>query len=81
MKRYWLAWFILTFPIGFLIPETIAIVRNRTQDTLSGAIWALEKLQPGQGITRWTAFHLLFTGVFVLLTLWLIGHFGFGWWR
>lgn len=81
MYRYWLWWFVITFPLGFLIPETVALVRNRTQDTLSGAIWHMENLQPGQPITRWTAAHLLFTGVFVLLTLWLIGHFGFGWWR
>jgi hypothetical protein len=81
MTRYWLWWFLLTFPVGFLIPETIALVRNRTQDTLSGAIWNLEKLQPGQGITKWTAAHLLFTGVFVLVTAWLVGHFGWGLWR
>lgn len=81
MKQYWAVWFIVTFPIGFLIPETIALVRRRTQDTLSGAVWALEKFQPDQGITKWTAFHLLFTAMFVVVTGWLIGHFGFGWWR
>lgn len=37
MKRYWLAWFIITFPLGFLIPETIALIRGRVDDTLSGA--------------------------------------------
>lgn len=81
MKRYWAIWFIVTFPIGFLVPEIVAIVRNRTQDTLSGAIWALEQLKPGQPITAWTAFHLLFTGVFLVLAVWLIFHFGWGIWR
>ena len=81
MKRYWLAWFIITFPIGFLIPETIALVRGRVDDTLSGAIWDLEQLTPGQPIGHWTAFHLLFIGVLGLLFVWLIFHFALGWWR
>lgn len=81
MERYWLGWFIVTIPLGFLVPETIALVRGRPQDTLSAAIWRWEQLEPGQPITGWTAAHLLFTGVFVVITLWLIGHFGFGWWR
>lgn len=81
MTRYWLWWFILTFPVGFLIPETIAIMRNRTQDTLSGAVWSLESLKAGQGVWQWTAAHFLFTGVFALLTVWLVFHFGWGWWR
>ena len=81
MTRYWMWWFILAFPVSFLIPEIYWLVRRRPENTLSAAIWRMEALQPGQNITGWTAVHLLFTGVFVLLTLWLIGHFGFGWWR
>lgn len=80
MNRYWLVWFCLAFGT-FIVPEIIAIVRNRTQDTLSGAIWSLERLKVGQGPWGWTAAHFLFTGAFILLTLWLIGHFGWGLWR
>ncbi len=80
MTRYWLWWFLTAFGT-FIVPETIALVRNRTQDTLSGAIWKLEEFKAGQPITGWSASHLLFTGVFTLMALWLIGHFGFGWWR
>lgn len=81
MTRYWLWWSILAFPVTFLIPEAVALLRGRPQDTLSAAVWNLEKFQRGQHITAWTAAHLLFTGVFILLTVWLIGHFGWGLWR
>jgi len=81
VTRYWLVWFVVTFPVGFLVPEIVALVRGRSQDTLSGAIWRLEEFRAGQPITGWSASHLLFTGVFTLLALWLIGHFGFGIWR
>lgn len=81
MRRYWLWWFIVTFPVGFLIPEVTALARRRSQDTLSYAIWSMEKFQRGQHVAQWTAAHFLFIGVFILLTLWLIGHFGFGIWR
>ena len=59
----------------------IALVRGRSQDTLSGAIWNLEKLTPGQPIGHWTAFHLLFIGMLGLLFVGLIMHFAVGWWR
>lgn len=83
MKRYWLIWFIVTFPLGFLIPEIVALARNRVQDTLSGAIWQLENIVPGreQWPWQWTAAHLLFTSCFITLAIWLIGHFGWGIWR
>lgn len=80
MTRYWFWWFTLT-AVTFLGPEAWALMRRRPQDTLSAAIWRLEKLQPGQPVTGWTFAHFAFTGVFALLTLWLLGHFGAGWWR
>jgi hypothetical protein len=81
MKTYWLWWFIVTFPLGFLVPEVVALARNKTGDTLSGAIWELEKFSPGQPIGHWTAFHLLFIGMLLVLFVWLLGHFAMGWWR
>ncbi len=81
MRTYWLWWFILTFPAGFLIPEAIALARRRDQDTLSHAVWTLEHFRTGQPVMQWSAGHFLFTSTFILLTLWLIGHFGWGLWR
>lgn len=81
MTRYWLWWFVIAFPLGFLIPESIALLRGRPQDTLSAAIWRLEALTPGQPIGHWTAFHLLFIGTLGLLFVWLLFHFALGWWR
>lgn len=78
---YWLVWFIATFPLGFLIPETWALATGNPKNTLSASVWSLEQLTPGQGIGQWNAAHFLFTGTFILLTFWLIGHFGWGWWR
>jgi len=80
MARYWLWWFIAAFGT-FIVPEAAALLRGRPQDTLSASIWRWEQVKVGQGIGQWTAAHFLFTGVFVLLTLWLIGHFGWGLWR
>jgi hypothetical protein len=74
-------WFLLSFPLGFGVPETIALIRNRDNDTLSAAIWRLEAFVPGQSPWQWNAFHALFTGCFTLVVLWLIGHFGWGLWR
>lgn len=81
MTRYWMWWFILAFPVSFLIPEAIALMRGRPEDTLSAAVWRLEQLVPGQPPTGWSAFHILFTGTFIVVTLWLVGHFGWGIWR
>lgn len=81
MTRYWLVWFLVAFPLGFLIPETIALATNHPENTLSAAIWRLEDLAPGQPIGHWSAFHLLFIGTLGLLFVWLLGHFAAGWWR
>lgn len=81
MRRYWLLWFVATFPIGFLIPEAVALIRGRPQDTLSAAIWSLEKFKAGQPVWQWNAFHFLFGGVLLTLFAWLTGHFLLGWWR
>jgi hypothetical protein len=80
-RIYWLWWFIITFPVGFLAPEICALVAGQPQNTLSASVWTLENLVPGQGISQWNAAHFLFTGTFIFLTLWLIGHFGWGLWR
>ena len=81
MKTYWFWWFIICFPVGFLIPEVIALIRKRTGDTLSGAVWQLEKFQPGQPVSQWTAFHWLFGCMLAVLFVWLFMHFTEGWWR
>jgi hypothetical protein len=43
----------------------------------------MEQLVPGQTQWpwQWNAAHLLFTSAFIVLTIWLIGHFGWGLWR
>ena len=80
MTRYWAIWFALAFGT-FIVPETIALATGHPERTLSGAIWRMEALKAGEPVTGWTFAHFAFTSVFALTTLWLIGHFGFGWWR
>lgn len=75
---YWLIWFAVAF-LTFLIPEVWALATNPRR-TLSWAVWSMEKLVPGQSVWAWHAAHLIFTGILILLFLWLIGHFGFGIW-
>lgn len=79
MARYWLIWFISSFT-SFIVPESYELIRGNPGSTLSGTIWHMEKLQPGQGITTWTAAHFLFTLGFIILSVWLSGHFGWGIW-
>jgi hypothetical protein len=80
MPRYWLIWFALSFT-AFIVPETIALATGHPERTLSAAIWRMEQLVPGQGIWQWNAAHMLFTSVFIVTVVWLIGHFGWGLWR
>ena len=80
MTRYWAAWFALAFGT-FIVPETIALLTGHPERTLSAAVWRLEKLRAGQGIWQWDAAHFLFTGAFILVAAWLVGHFGWGLWR
>lgn len=79
MDRYWLIWFITSFTT-FIIPESYWLAKGISSNTLSGAIWQMEKLTPGQGITAWTAAHFLFTFGFIILCAWSSGHFGWGIW-
>lgn len=76
---YWLIWFTVAF-VTFLGPEIYGLLTN-AQRTLSAAVWSMEKVEPGQPISGWTAFHFLFIGVLLILFVWLIGHFAFGIWR
>lgn len=79
MHKYWLCWFVASFST-FIVPEVWALVIGKPQNTLSAAVWALEGAQRGMPITAWTAAHFLFTGVFLLVSLWLAGHFGWYLW-
>lgn len=79
---YWLIWFVITFPVAFLVPEIYNIASGRPQDTLSAQIWRLEQFLPRQAgpIWSWTAMHFLIGGVLAVLLIWLIGHFVAGVW-
>lgn len=70
---YWLCWGF----IGFLVPETIALVRARRGDTLSEAVWFWCKVTPGDSVTHWNALHVFMA----LFMIWLFVHFCFGVWR
>jgi hypothetical protein len=72
-------WFGVFGVLGFVIPETIALIRKQPHDTLSEQIWAWLKIEPGitpmkAALMSWRSF--LVGSVLV----WLFGHFLFGWW-
>jgi len=77
--RWWAIWFALSFG-SFLGVELYGLLTDPKR-TLSAAIWSWEKFQPGQSIGAWTFFHLIFIGLLLLVDIWLLGHFGWGWWR
>jgi hypothetical protein len=66
MSVYWLVWLV----VGFGVPEAVALVRRRTDWTLSGQVWELEGT--GASITRF---------VVAAVLVWLFGHMVFGLWR
>lgn len=78
ITHYWQAWSLVSV-VGFLAMEIYALCTN-VNNTLSANIWRAEKFLPRQSVVNWTALHFLFIGVFILLTVWLIGHFGWGLW-
>jgi len=77
--RFWLIWFCLSFGT-FLTAEIYALCTDWHR-TLSAWVWSFEKFQTGQHIAQWTALHLLFIAALLVTDVWLLGHFGFGWWR
>lgn len=72
MRWYWAAFLVL----GFCVPEAIAFIRRRPQDTLSETVWHWCKVTPGSTVTSWTFVHI-FVALFMV---WLFGHIIFGWW-
>lgn len=82
MTRYWIIWF-ATSITAFVVPEVWALASGRPQDTLSETIWRMEDLVPGHlgWPWMWSGAHILFGGGFLLLAVWLTGHFLLGIWR
>lgn len=76
---WWASWFASSI-ISFLIVELTALFSGHPENTLSDAIWRMERLVPGQPIQYWTFAHFAFTMGFAVLALWLTGHFGLGLW-
>lgn len=79
MHAYWLVWFLASFTT-FFIPEMVALATGNPQNTLSDAVWYFERLVPGQPIIDWTFWHFVFTFGFLVVAIWLSGHFGWGLW-
>lgn len=70
-RWYWLLW------LGaFVVPETIALVRN-PKNTLSYAVWDWFGVKAGVPLSHWTVLHVLL----LAFMCWLFGHFVFGIWR
>lgn len=77
--RYWEIWAAVTF-LTFIGPEVFALVTN-WRNTLSAAIWDMERFRTGQPLYQWSAGHFLFGCAFLTIVIWLSGHFLFGFWR
>ena len=75
---YWLFWFCGWFT-AFIVPEVWALCAD-WHNTLSANVWKLEQYRSGQDVMHWSAGHTLFAGVWILMTVWLTGHFLFHIW-
>lgn len=79
MNYYWATWFALWFT-SFIIPELTALWSDHSENTLSETIWRLEAARTGQPIYQWTFAHFAFTASFLVIAIWLTGHFGWRIW-
>lgn len=80
-SHYWLWWTVATF-VAFIVPELWALASGHPERTLSAQVWRLEGiLQRNAPVVQWTAVHFLLGGMFVVVFVWLIGHFVAGIWR
>lgn len=77
-RTYWPIWAITFFAL-FIGPEVYALVTN-WRNTLSNWVWQTLRVTQGQHIGQWTALHLLVFGMFIVLNVWLLGHFFFHLW-
>lgn len=77
---FWTIWITVSVA-SFSVVEFWMLAAGRPEDTLSENVWRLEDLVPGQPIAQWSALHVLFLGVYVLIFGWLLAHFGWGMWR
>lgn len=77
---FWLSWFLATVA-AFLAVEIPSLVSHHSENTLSANVWRLLDVAPGQTVWQWDAFRFLTFGVWVVMGVWLTGHFFFDWWR
>lgn len=68
-------WVILIIPV-----ELFWVVKN-TYNTMSANVWRAERFIPGQPIWGWNPFHLGFIALLGFLFLYLLLHFGWGFFR
>ena len=71
-RIYWAIWIVA----GFVVPETIALVRNNSE-TLSDTIWKWFGVKNGIPISHWTVLHFFL----LAFMIWLLGHMAFRIWR
>lgn len=76
---FWLCWFAVSFT-SFLTVEVYALATDWRR-TLSASVWDLIDYKEGQSIHQWSVGHYWFIGIMFLLFVWLLFHFGLGWWR
>jgi len=69
---YWPLWLTIVL-LAFLVPEIYALITN-VRNTLSWWVWDQLDVSP-LATAPWTAAHLLVFGVWVLMNVWLTGHF------
>lgn len=70
-RIYWALWIVM----GFMIPETIALILGK--GTLSDTIWYWFRVKDGIPIWHWTILHFFLLAFMV----WLLGHMAFRIWR
>lgn len=73
--RMWHAYWLLWIGVGFVVPETIALITGK--GTLSDTIWRWFGVKDGISITHWTVLHFFLLAFMV----WLFGHMVFRLWR
>jgi hypothetical protein len=77
-QTYW-PWYLIVTAIGFLGPEIWALITH-SGNTLSNYSRTSLNVTLGEHLSQHNAAWALTLGVFVVVTVWLVGHIWFDWW-
>lgn len=76
---FWACWALIPL-VAFIVMESYALATN-WRNTLSANVWRVLRETPNEPVDQWSWLHFLAAGVYLVVGVWLFGHFFFMRWR